>query len=166
MKTDTRPRFSTRRAISQSLDLFIIIAAVLAAGGVTSAAVLGMIGSGSSSSTLQVLQSTLVGGSPSTVSLTLKNVGTQTLSAASATLTLGVNGAPNATCVTTGSVTWTTSCTTAVPMTWTSTVTLAPGAQVSFSATLVGTGPVIPGNSYTATIQIGSDSLSVKLVAE
>lgn len=80
MKTAT-----ARPAISQSLDLFIIIGVVLAAGGVVASAATGLIGAVTSVPSLQLVTFSLQGTPAGTVdggatlSLTLKNVGASTL---------------------------------------------------------------------------------------
>jgi hypothetical protein len=73
---------TTRRSgISQSLDLFIIIGAVLAVGGVVASTATGLIGSAAATPSLQLVQFSLVGSSrsPDSLILTLKNVGTSTV---------------------------------------------------------------------------------------
>jgi hypothetical protein len=160
-------KIARRSGISQSLDLFIIIAVVLACGGIVAAAATGLIGSASSSTTLQVVQSSLVGGTTPQLSLTIKNVGTQTITAASPVITLNILGATGATCPATGSTTWTGACTTTTAyVAWTgSSASLAPGSQVSFGATLTGI-TITSGATYSVSIVYGTASLSVKLLAQ
>lgn len=74
-----------RPAISQSLDLFIIIGVVLAVGGVVASAATGLIGAATSVPSLQLVSFSLQGTPAGTanggalLSLTLKNAGTSTL---------------------------------------------------------------------------------------
>jgi hypothetical protein len=74
-----------RPAISQSLDLFIIIGVVLAVGGVVASAATGLIGSATSVPSLQLVSVSLQGTAAGTpdggalLSLTMKNVGTTTV---------------------------------------------------------------------------------------
>lgn len=80
MKTAT-----TRPAVSQSLDLFIIIGVVLAVGGVVATSATGLIGAATSVPSLQLVSFSLLGTPAGTVdggatlSLTLKNVGGSTV---------------------------------------------------------------------------------------
>ena len=67
------------------MDLFIIIAAVLAAGGVVTGAVYSLAGSAATNSSIQVVSVSLTGGSTSTSSpvalaITIKNIGSGTIS--------------------------------------------------------------------------------------
>ena len=171
-------QFNThRKAISQSMDLFIIIAVVLACGGIVAAAATGLIGSATSQSSLQVTQSTLVGGTTAVVTLQLKNVGTTTISlstggtvtiAGITTLTAAATcGAPTVSQGTWGAGTCALGATT-ISYSNTGTITLAPGAQLSFSATIsAGTPqPIVSGTTYPVTFVFGSVSNTVKLTAQ
>ncbi|MBI3841059.1 MAG: hypothetical protein HY297_03775 [Thaumarchaeota archaeon] len=87
-----------RSGISQSLDLFIIVGAVLAVGGVVASAATGLIGSATSTPTLQLTSYTLVGGSAgasggtTTLTVTLKNAGTGTVAVGTGfSIALGTN---------------------------------------------------------------------------
>lgn len=85
-----------RSAISQSLDLFIIIGAVLAVGGIVVSTATGLIGAATTTPPLQLVQYQLVGsssaGNPDSLTLTLKNVGTSTLAIGSSfSVTLNTN---------------------------------------------------------------------------
>lgn len=67
------------------MDLFIIIAAVLSAGGVVTASVYGLVNSSSSQYSIQLVQSSLIGTSTAatsytpTLSFTVKNTGSQSI---------------------------------------------------------------------------------------
>jgi len=160
-------KIAKRSGISQSMDLFIIVAAVLAAGGVVTAAALGLINSATQSSTLQVTQSMLVGGGSPSLTLTVKNVGTTSIPSGTATISLNVAGATGCTDSTSGSTTWTGACTGSAPITWTGTASLAPGGQLSFAVTFGGTAPTITsGTAYSVTVNLGSASTSTKLTAQ
>ena len=169
---------TTRRSgISQSMDLFIIIAVVLACGGIVAAAATGLIGSATSQSSLQVTQSTLVGGSTAVLTLQLKNVGTTTISLSTGgTVTIaGITaltaaatcGAPTVSQGTWAAGTCALGATT-ISYSNTGTITLAPGAQLSFSATISGgtPQPILSGTTYPVTYVFGSVSNTVKLTAQ
>ena len=162
------------------MDLFIIIAAVLGIGGVVTAATYGLVSSGASSSSVQIMSSSLAGAPASgagtfTLALALKNVGTSpvTLSASSpinVTITM-VKGVAGSSCTQSGSVSWSSAhCTSNASLVdWVVTSgTVAPGQQVSLIATMTttGTNPVVSGGSYTINILFGASSTSFKLTAE
>jgi hypothetical protein len=168
---------TTRRSgISQSLDLFIIIAVVLAAGGIVAAAASGLIGAATSQSTLQATESTLVGGPAAVLTLQLKNVGTSTISVSSGSVTIaGITaltaaatcGAPTVSAGIWGAGTCAVAATT-IPYTNTGAITLAPGGQLSFSATITGGAPqpIVSGTTYPVTYIFGSVSNTLKLTAQ
>ncbi len=158
---------SNRKAISQSMDLFIIIAAVLAVGGVVTAAVYGLANSAATSSTLQITQSVLVGGTSPSLTLVVKNTGTATIPSGIVTIALNVAGALGCTDSMTGSTTWSGACTGSAPLAWTGTASLAPGTQMSFAVTFSGTVPTISsGSQYSVVVSLGSTSASLKLTAQ
>ena len=169
------PKFR-RKGISQSMDLFIIIAIVLACGGVVAAAATGLIGSATSQSTLQVTQSTLVGGNTAVATLQLKNVGTTTINISTGTVTIaGITALTTAaTCAapTASQGTWAAgTCAigaTSISYINTGTITLAPGAQLSFSATITGGAPqpIVSGTTYPVTYTFGAVSNTIKLTAQ
>ncbi len=70
-------KIKNRSAISQSLDLFIIIAAVLGAGGVVTAAIYGLINGNASTVSLQFSTATVVssGSNNPLVTVSMKNTG-------------------------------------------------------------------------------------------
>ena len=166
------------------MDLFIIIAAVLAAGGVVAAAVSGLIGSATSNSTIEVTSASLTGSSsvsnPWVLTMTVKNVGTSTLTFATSNaiaLTITAIGGTSPTCSPTFTVsaggTWTMSACSATGTSVTfspgTQFTIPPGGQLAFSASVTestGSSPITSGTSYTATVSVGSTTTSVKLNAQ
>ena len=157
------------------MDLFIIIAIVLACGGVVAAAATGLIGSATSQSTVQVTQSTLVGGTTAVLTLQVKNVGTTTINISTGTVTIaGITALTTAaTCSapTVSQGTWAGLCglgATQISYSNTGTITLAPGAQLSFSATITGGAPqpIVSGTTYPVTYTFGAVSNTIKLTAQ
>jgi len=121
---------SVRPAISQSLDLFIIIGVVLAVGGVVASAATGLIGSATSVPSLQLVSLSLQGTPSGTsnggavLSLTLKNQGTSTVMLSSSfSVTLDTN---TVTTFTGGN------CTPGIPTSY------AGAAPVTYTASLLG----------------------------
>ncbi len=164
-----------RRAISQSLDLFIIIAAVLAVGGIVTAAVFSLAGSATTNSFVGVVQVQAAGGTVTgainSFSITVKNTGSSTITGIM-TITLGGTTQP-ATPVTlpapTGSDgTWALGGAATFPVQLTgTTVTLTPGEQVAVSQgaiTGLTTGWTI-GTKYTVTVAFGSAQQSITVTA-
>jgi archaellum component FlaG (FlaF/FlaG flagellin family) len=165
-----------RRAISQSMDLFIIIAAVLAVGGVVTAAVYSLAGSASTNSSIQVVSVSLTGGasatsSPVSLAITIKNTGSSSITCSTATCSVVLTGtsfgATVPTCVAPCSVTssptgWVTSIVASSPVTFTGgSQVIAPGAQTTlvfngpFTGTLTTlTGMPVHGSSTAQTINI------------
>ena len=195
MKTAT-----ARPAISQSLDLFIIIGVVLAVGGVVASAATGLIGAATSVPSLQLVSFSLQGTPAGTVdggtslSLTLKNLGTSTMMLGSAfSITLSTNsitafaggsceaGVPtsfagsSAVAYTPGLIG---SCASGdlKGMTWagpTTPVPLAPGQQLTFVAAGSVTGAsgatpnlVTTGQTYLLTVLGGGQSMVQNVVSE
>ena len=69
-----------REAISQSMDLFIIIAAVLGVGGIVSASIYNLVSSATTNTSIMVVGATMraggaTGDSPSAISISIKNNG-------------------------------------------------------------------------------------------
>ncbi len=152
-------KISRRSGISQSLDLFIIIAAVLAVGGIVTATIFGLIGSATTNSSVQVVAVSLTGGtsttaSPAAFAVTIKNTGTSTITCSPSTCTLtfagtntGSTTAPacSAPCTITSSPTgWAIGGGTNSSLSFNAgTMTLTPGAQT----TLVLDGPLTLGTN-------------------
>jgi len=170
LKINTR-----RKAISQSIDLFIIIAAVLAVGGVVTASIYGLAGSASANSAIQVVQASAQGGGATAInsfSITVKNMGSTTISAGTLTVTLGGSkqpatpvATPAPTCSSgTGSLGGAANAPLEVIC---SSVTLAPGAQIA-----VYVGPVTglttgwtPGTTNQVVVTFGSAQTTINVVA-
>jgi len=167
-----------RKAISQSLDLFIIIAAVLAVGGIVTAAVFSLAGSATTNSFLGVVQVQAAGGTATgtinSFSITVKNSGSSTITG-TMTITFGgtveASGSnlPIPTCSsgTAGIVAVTSGNT--VQLTCSS-LTLTPGEQVAISEGPVGTTTALTtgwtiGTKYTVTAALGSALQSIMVTA-
>ncbi len=179
-------KINKRSAISQSLDLFIIIAAVLAVGGIVTASIYGLIGSATTNSSIQVTQVSVSGAaSPSTTipafSITVKNIGSSSISCGgTCTVTIsGTVGSASGVCtgatVLSGAVSsgtapaWSGTCAASNPVVFTTTALVLPaGASVSLSA--VGVSALTPGcvtgTSYTVDVVLGAATASIKLTAQ
>ncbi|QQG48715.1 MAG: hypothetical protein HY247_08280 [archaeon] len=131
-----------RKAISQSMDLFIIIAAVLAVGGVVAAAVYGLAGSATSNTSIQVSASYVSGGgsaSPQSIAITIKNNGGSAVACTAPTCTVTISPgsigtaalACSGACSLSGA-SWGLGSATTGPVTFTYSATLSPGQQASF----------------------------------
>ncbi len=143
------------------MDLFIIIAAVLAVGGIVTAAIFGLAGAATTNSSIQVVSVSLTGGasssaSPVSFTITIKNTGSSAITCTSSTCLVTFAGtntgtvtAPScsAPCTITSSPTgWAIGGAISNPLSFSAgTMTLAPGAQ----ATLVLNGPVTLGTGPT-----------------
>lgn len=151
-------KISRRSGISQSLDLFIIIAAVLAVGGIVTATIFGLIGSATTNSSVQVVAVSLTGGtsataSPAAFAITIKNTGTSTITCTPSTCTVtfaGTNtGSTAASCsapctITSSPSGWAIGGGTNSPLSFNAgNTTLTPGAQT----TLVLDGPLTLGTN-------------------
>ncbi len=168
------------------MDLFIIIAAVLAVGGVVTAAVYSLAGSASTNASVQVVQASITGSPTATTlgafSLTIKNTGSSTISCTTSSCQIqfsGTNTGATPTPTMTGLVasqggTWTATATAAIPeiLSPGSSFTLSPGQQVSLSFTslLMGSAATgAPTSSSTVTINVvgwGNAQASIKLTAQ
>jgi hypothetical protein len=174
---------NSRLAISQSMDLFIIIAAVLGVGGVVTAAVFGLANSGANSTTLQIVSASLVGGpsttsngSTSTLALSLKNLGTSTINLSQANIlnvTTSQKGVSAATASATGSVTWSAQhagLTNSLIGAYSDQGTVAPGSQITLLLTITTSNttpaPFASGNQYTINILLPGYTTSIKLTAQ
>jgi hypothetical protein len=164
-----------RTAISQSIDLFIIIAAVLAVGGVVTATIYGLAGSASSNSAIQVVQASAAGGGATSInsfSITVKNMGSTTITSSAVTAILGGSVQPATpktlpapTC-SSGSGSLGGSAGNPVQVIC-SGVTLAPGAQVAISV-----GPIsglttgwTSGTTYQVTVTFGTAQTTINVIA-
>jgi hypothetical protein len=164
-----------RRAISQSMDLFIIIAAVLGVGGVVTASVYNLVSSATSDSSISIINASLRAGASSAsspincgsaTSCEVVFAGTSTGSAAATctspcTITSG------------GGLTWGVGASAGVLIFDLSSTPaqLASGSQTSFvlSGTLTTTGsPVFwsPGTPVTINVLFGPASAQVTVVSQ
>ena len=177
MKTNRR-----RRAISQSMDLFIIVAAVLGVGGVVSASIYNLVNSAAANTSVTVVGASLRAGtaSPQAITFSVKNNGGSPISCSTQPCQAVVSGtnlttAPSCTstgsCIVSGGpLSWAVSASTG-PLTFLATGTgpLAPGAETSF----VVNGPLpasgtywSAGESVTINVLFGSASAQVTVVSQ
>jgi len=183
-----------RAAISQSLDLFIIIAAVLGVGGIVSASIYSLVSSATASTSIVVAGAAMRAGatasdSPSAISVSIKNNGGSPIACTPSTCQVvfaGTNtgtAAPPA-CAAPCSITsggpaiWTVGGPAGAPeannpLTFeTDTFTLQPGGQTSFALnaqlSTVGMSPSFwaPGAPVTVNVLFGSTSVQVVVTSQ
>jgi hypothetical protein len=168
-----------RSAVSQSMDLFIIIAAVLGVGGVVSASIYNLVNSATTDTSIIIVGASLKAGSPAptAVSVTVKNNGGSpiTCGGSSCQVVIAGTSVTSPTCagsclVSGGTLTWALS-TTNGPLTFTGTggSALAPGAETSFvvNGPLVGTGTFwSEGEPVTLNVIFGSASAQVTVISQ
>ncbi|MDG7010988.1 MAG: hypothetical protein JRN57_02590 [Nitrososphaerota archaeon] len=177
-----------RTAISQSMDLFIIIAAVLGVGGVVSASIYNLVSSATSNSSITIVGASLKAGASSSVSplaiaISIKNNGGTPIACRGsgacevvvANTSTGAGGATcNAPCsiISGGALTWGVG-KAAGPLTFylsSNSTQLAAGSEASF----VLTGPLqatLPsywsaGTPVTINVLFGSASAQVTVVSQ
>ena len=178
-----------RHAISQSMDLFIIIAAVLGVGGVVTASIYNLVSSATSNSSISIVDASLKAGtatstSPVAIAVTVKNDGGSPISCGSSTSCEVVfagtsTGSAAATCnspctiTSGGTLVWGVgSSAGALTFDLSSTPTqLASGSQTSFvlNGVLSTTGsPVFwtPGTPVTINVLFGTASAQVTVVSQ
>ena len=183
-----------RTAISQSMDLFIIIAAVLGVGGVVTASIYNLVNSATSSSSVVVVGAAAKAGasasaSPTAVSISIKNNGGSPISCTPSTCQVvfaGTNtgSATAPACASPcsissgGAAVWGVGGPAGTPaasnpLTFeTNAFTLQPGAQTSFvlNAPLssIGTSPTFwtSGASVTVNILFGSTSSQIDVTSQ
>jgi hypothetical protein len=183
-----------RAAISQSMDLFIIIAAVLGVGGVVTASIYNLVSSATTSTSIIVVGAAMRAGgaasnSPSAVSISVKNNGGSPITCTPSTCQVVFAGTNTGTatppaCAAPCSITsggpaiWTIGGPagepeTNYPLTFeTDAFTLQPGGQTSFvlNAPLssVGTSPTFwaVGASITINVLFGSTSAQVVVTSQ
>ena len=188
MKVDRR-----RNAISQSMDLFIIIAAVLGVGGIVSASVYNLVNSATSNSSITVVGASMKAGatssaSPVAISISVKNNGGSPISCTPSTCQVvfaGTNtGTTNppacaAPCSITsgGPLSWAVGGPTGPaaannPLTFVAnSQNLQPGAETSFvlnsALSTMGSSPVFwtPGAAVTINLLFGSSSTQVVITS-
>ncbi|MDG6918609.1 MAG: hypothetical protein JRN62_04135 [Nitrososphaerota archaeon] len=170
-------KVSRRRAITQTLDLFILIAAVLGVGALVITALYGLVGAATTNASIQVVTASATGGATSgsnsitALSITVKNSGSSNLPSNTMYIELGgTSGSPT---YTSGSILCNdvASGTAAVYGTSVaiecSSVALAQGAQES----IVLLNPITmtvgwnEGTSYQVTVVYGNTQTSVTVTA-
>jgi len=168
-----------REAISQSMDLFIIIAAVLGVGGIVSASIYNLIASATASTSIEVVEASLRAGSaaPTAVSVTVKNDGGSPIACAASACQVVVAGSDVSSPACTGSclvsggnLTWALDSASG-PLTFTATgaAALAPGAETSFvvNGPIGGTGTFWEaGDPVTLNVIFGSASAQVTVISQ
>ena len=176
-----------RKAISQSMDLFIIIAAVLGVGGVVTASVYNLVSAATTNSSISIVGVSLKAGatsanSPVAVTVSIKNNGGSPIDCQSTTSCevvfagttsgTGTISCGSCTLASGGPLTWQVSGTTG-PLTFDLTTPgqLAAGAQTSFvlSGPLTFTGTAgfwSDGSPVTINVLFGSASAQVTVVSQ
>ena len=178
-----------RTAISQSMDLFIIIAAVLGVGGVVTASIYNLVNSATTNSSVSVVGASFKAGSnaassPVAISISIKNNGGSPINCSSTTscevvLAGTSTGSTAASCnlpctlTSGGSLGWTVASTTG-PLTFdlaSAPAALPSGAQTSFVLSgplAAGTSPTFwaPGDVVTVNVLFGSASAQVTVISE
>ena len=184
----------SRSAISQSMDLFIIIAAVLGVGSIVTASVYNLVSSATANSSVAVVEASLKAGataasSPVAISISIKNNGGSAISCTQSTCQVifaGTNTgsttvpACSAPCsiVSGGPAVWSVGGpagipTASNPLTFeTNSFVLQPGGQTSFilgsTLSTVGTSPTFwtTGASVTLDIVFGSTTAQVVVASQ
>lgn len=183
-----------RSAISQSMDLFIIIAAVLGVGGIVTASVYSLVNSATSNSSIVVVGASLragagPGSSPVAISLSIKNDGGSAISCTPSTCQVVFAGtdtggtdppACSAPCSITsgGSAVWSLggpggTPSASLPLTFeTDTFTLGPGSETSLvlngELSTVGSSPTFwaAGAAVTVDVLFGSASSQISVTSQ
>jgi hypothetical protein len=178
-------KISKRSAISQSLDLFIIIGAVLAVGGIVTTSVYGLVNANSQSTAMQVTSISAAGGTNGNLvdsfSMVVKDIGSASLTGTMTITLVGtVSGNLNATYPSPTVATTTGSTTTpwivhvlkpnSVIILTSPDVSLAPGGQISVSVGSIpyqGTGETIwlPGAVQTVSVTLGVASTTATVTS-
>jgi len=181
-----------RSAISQSMDLFIIVAAVLGVGGIVSASLYNLVNSATANESVSVVEASARAGtsassSPTAISISIKNDGGSPISCTASTCQVIFTGtntgttAPScaAPCSITsgGAATWSVGGPGGIPtpnnpLTFeTDTFTLPAGAQTSFLLS----GPLVVGASasfwasgapVTVSVLFGSAAVQVAVASQ
>jgi hypothetical protein len=172
-------KITKRSGISQSMDLFIIIAAVLGVGGVVSASVYNLVNSATANTSIIIVGVALKAGptAPTAVSVTVKNNGGSpiTCSASACQVVIAGTSVSSPTCagsclVSGGTLTWALN-TANGPLTFTATgaSALSPGAETSFvvNGPIGGTGTFwSPGEPVTLNVIFGSTSAQITAISQ
>lgn len=171
-------KIERRSGISQSMDLFIIIAAVLGVGGVVTASIYNLVNSATADTSITVVGASLRAGpgTPAAVSVTVKNNGGSpiTCSGSACQVVMVGTSATTPACagsclVSGGALTWAVS-TANGPLTFTATGgSLAPGAETSFvlNGPMGGTGTFwSAGQPVTMNVIFGPASAEFTVVSQ
>lgn len=170
-------KMSRKRAITQTLDLFILIAAVLGVGAIVTATLFSLVGAATTNANIQVVTASATGGAPSgstsiaAFSITIKNAGSSNLPSNILYVELGgTSGTPT---YTGGSILCNNAGTGTVAVYGASiaiecpSVALIQGAQES----IVVLNPITmttgwnEGNSYQVTVVYGNTQTSITITA-
>jgi hypothetical protein len=174
-----------RLGISQSMDLFIIIAAVLGVGGVVSASIFNLVNSATSNTSIVIVGVSLKAGasqadSPEAISVSVKNNGGGPISCSPTTCQVVFAGtsagssspscSPPCTITSGGPMAWALGSTNG-PLTFqAASAPLPPGDQTSFvlNGPLLTTGASfwVAGSAVTVSAVFGSASAQVTVVSE
>jgi len=172
-----------RAGISQSLDLFIIVGAVLAVGGIVTSSVFGLVNGNSQSTAMQITSISASGGTNANTlvnsfNIVVKNIGSSAISGNMTVTLVGTKQDTNACAqaptavTTTGSSTgiWSLGCASGSPLSLKGpSTTLAPGGEISVSLGAV-TGASAPttwkqGVVQTVTVTLGVASASATVTS-
>ena len=168
-----------RNGISQSMDLFIIIAAVLGVGGVVTASIYNLVSSATADTSIAIVGASLRAGgaAPASVAVTVKNNGGSPIACTGSACQVVIAGTSvvtpscTGTClVSGGTLIWALNSTSG-PLTFTATGAspLAPGAETSFvvNGPLGGTGKFwSAGDQITLNVIFGSASAQVTVTSQ
>ncbi|MDG7007027.1 MAG: hypothetical protein JRN06_02145 [Nitrososphaerota archaeon] len=172
-------KIGRRSGISQSMDLFIIIAAVLGVGGVVTASIYNLVDSATANTSITVVGVTLKAGptAPTAVSVTVKNNGGSPITCSSSTcqvVMVGTNvtapACAGSCLVSGGTLTWALKPASG-PLTFMATgeSALPPGAETSFvvNGPIGGTGTFwSAGEPVTLNVIFGSASAQVTVISQ
>ncbi len=170
MKTNRR-----RNGISQSMDLFIIIAAVLGVGGIVSASVYSLVNSATANTSIAVVGASFRAGAPSAISVSVKNDGGTPIDCSGTSCEVVVAGtsvtspACSGSCLVSGGhLNWTLGGS-AGPLTFYATGPLSPGEETSFvvNGPMGGSGTFwSAGEPVTLNVLFGSASAQITVVSQ
>jgi len=172
-------KISERGGISQSMDLFIIIAAVLGVGGVVSASIYSLVESATANTSISVVGVSIRAGptSPAALSVTVKNDGGSPITCTASACEVVIAGttvtspACTGSCLVSGGIlSWALDMASG-PLTFTATgaSALAPGAETSFvvNGPIGGTGTFwSAGEPVTLNVIFGSASAQVTVISQ
>lgn len=173
---------SKRSGISQSMDLFIIIAAVLGVGGIVTASIYSLVNGAAANTSVAIVEASLKAGptaptAPTAVSVTVKNDGGSPIecTASACEVVIAGTSVSSPTCtgsclVSGGTLTWALS-TSSGPLTFTATggSALPPGGETSFvmNGPIGGTGTFwSAGEPVTLNVIFGPASAQVTVISQ